>query len=481
MKKQSNPTLIVAAIPVVLLIATLITTIVLAGASAVTDYGMYALLASGIVAIVLAVGIYQVPRSQIVSGLKQSASQMLPCVPLLLLIGSVSASWMLSGVVPYLVKIGIQVLNPSMYLMLTCLSCAVVSSLIGSSWTTIATLGVAFLGIGSVFGYDPAWSAGAIISGAYFGDKVSPLSDTTVVASATTEVEILDLVKYMFITTIPAFVVSLLLFWLLGSGHDTISEANADEMLSTLDSTFNITPWVLVIPAFTVLLVILRRSTIVTLILSTVAGIVGMLYFQPHLMAELGAQGGWATMKTILSKICFENTMTTGHEAVDNLVSTGGMAGMTTTIILILCAMIFGGAMMGTGFLERLTRPMSTRLARRHSVVGATIMTGVTMNALTADQYVSIIISGNVFKPVYKNAGLPKRLLGRSIQDAVPTTSALIPWNSCGVTQSTVLGVATLAYLPFCFFNLLSPFSSLLVATITYHRRKKNSATPPAE
>ncbi len=477
MKNQSTPGIAVAAIPVVLLLAALITTIVIAGSSAVTDYGMYALLASGLVAIAIAVFIYHTPASQIKAGLRQSASQMLPCVPLLLLIGSVSASWMLSGVVPYLVEVGIKVLNPSMYLMLTCLSCAVVSSLIGSSWTTIATLGVAFLGIGSVFGYNPAWSAGAIISGAYFGDKVSPLSDTTVVASATTEVEILDLVKYMFITTIPAFVTSLLLFWLLGSGHDSISEANADEMLSTLNSTFNITPWVLVIPAFTVLLVILRRSTIVTLILSTVAGIVGMLYFQPKLMAELGAHDGWSTLKTVLSKICFENTMTTGHDAVDSLVSTGGMAGMTTTIILILCAMIFGGAMMGTGFLERLTRPMSTRLARRHSVVGATILTGVTLNALTADQYVSIIISGNVFKSVYSNAGLTKRLLGRSIQDSVPTTSALIPWSSCGVTQSTVLGVATLAYLPFCFFNILSPFSSVIIATITY-RRQKNKATP---
>ena len=472
MKNQSTPGIAVAAIPVILLLATLIATIIFAGASAVTDYGMYALLISGIVAIVIAVAVYHVPFSQIKAGLKRSASQMLPCVPLLLLIGSVAASWMLSGVVPYLVEVGIKVLNPSMYLMLTCLSCAIVSSLIGSSWTTIATLGVAFLGIGSVFGYDPAWSAGAIISGAYFGDKISPLSDTTVIASAAAEVEILDLVKHLFMTTIPAFVVALLLFWLLGSGHEAISAANADEMLSTLDSTFNMTPWVLVIPAFTVVLVLLRRSTNVTLILSTVAGIVGMIYFQPRLMAELGAHDGWTTLKTVVTKICFENTMTTGHEAVDNLVSTGGMAGMITTIILILCAMIFGGAMMGTGFLETLTRPMSTRLAKRHSVVGATILTGVTMNALTADQYVSIIISGNVFKPVYANAGLSKRLLGRSIQDAVPTTSALIPWSSCGVTQSTVLGVATLAYLPFCFFNILSPLSAVLIATITYHRHR---------
>ncbi|MDE6395662.1 MAG: hypothetical protein K2K84_00150 [Muribaculaceae bacterium] len=332
MKNQSTPGIAVAAIPVILLLATLIATIIFAGASAVTDYGMYALLVSGIVAIAIAVLVYRVPAGQIKAGLKRSASQMLPCVPLLLLIGGVAASWMMSGVVPYLVEVGIKVLNPSMYLMLTCLSCAVVSSLIGSSWTTIATLGVAFLGIGSVFGYDPAWSAGAIISGAYFGDKISPLSDTTVIASAAAEVEILDLVKHLFITTIPAFIVALMLFWLLGSGHESISEANAGEMLSILNSTFNLTPWVLVIPAFTVVLVLLRRSTNVTLILSTLAGIAGMLIFQPKLLAELGAHDGWTTFKTIVTKICFENTMTTGHEAVDNLVSTGGMAGMTTTI-----------------------------------------------------------------------------------------------------------------------------------------------------
>ncbi len=433
------------------------------------DYSMYALLGSGMVAAGMATWIYGVRRRRLMAGLMRSARQMIPCLPLLALIATVSTTWMLSGVVPFLVETGIGVLNPTFYLALTCLSCAIVSSLTGSSWTTIATVGVAFLGIGSVFGYDTAWTAGAIISGAYFGDKFSPLSDTTVIASATTGVEIFTLIRHMVVTTIPAFVVALIIFALLGIGHDGLTDGESTEMVAALGRTFNLTPWVLLIPGITFLLIVLRVPTLITLALSTVAGVVGIVVLQPGICAQLGIDGVWNGIVSVADVLFEGASPTSGYESVDALASTGGIVGMIPTMLLIMGAMVFGGAMIGSGFLERLTRSMAERLNRRHSIVGTTVATGVTLNALTADQYVSIIIGGSIFKNVYKRAGLEPRLLGRTIQDSVPVTSVLIPWNSCGVTQSAVLGVATVAYLPFCLFNILSPISSIVVATINYH------------
>lgn len=466
----------VAAIPVVALLGALIAIISFVGADAVSDYSAYILLLSASLASVLSLGVYKVRRRRFMAGMARSTRQMLPCVPLLVLIATVSTSWMLSGVVPYLVERGIALLNPTYYLAITCLACAVVSSLTGSSWTTIATVGAAFLGVGSVFGYNPAWTAGAIISGAYFGDKFSPLSDTTVIAAATTGVDIFKLIRYMVVTTIPAFAVSLAIFAWMGVGHQGVAGEESARICRAIGSTFNLTPWVMLVPATTIALIALRLSTLLTLVGSTIAGIVGMFVFQGDMLAYMGVTGFVDSAVAVGDFLINGAVSHTGLDVVDNLVTTGGITGMLSTIFLVLSAMMFGGAMMGSGFLERLTRTMASRLTRRHSVVSATVATGVTLNTLTADQYVSIIIGGNVYKNVYKRSGLSPRLLGRTIQDSVPVTSVLIPWNSCGVTQSAVLGVATIAYLPYCLFNILSPVSSVVVATVTYHIKHRRIA-----
>lgn len=457
------------------MLAALIIIVTTIGADAVSDLSMYVLLGTAAIATVLALTVCRVDGRIFLAGMRKGIRQMLPCFPLLLLIATVSTTWMLSGVVPFLVESGIALLNPATFLVVTCVCCALVSTLTGSSWTTIATVGVAFLGMGTVFGYNPAWTAGAIISGAYFGDKFSPLSDTTVIAAATAQVEIFSLIRYMLITTIPAFGITCIIFAFMGLGHTPVMADTATDIVGSLSATFNITPWVLLVPGVTAILIACRVHTLMTLVGSTLAGIAGIFIFQHGIIESLGVHNWWDSIKACGSVLLQGADINTGSEAADNLVATSGMYGMIPTVLLVASAALFGGAMMGSGFLERITRSIASKLTRRHSVVGATVATGVTMNALTADQYVSIIIGTNVYKDVYRSNGLSNRLLGRTIQDSVPVTSVLIPWNSCGVTQSAVLGVSTVLYFPFCFFNILSPLSSVAVASFSHYRERRRA------
>lgn len=474
------PPLWVASVPVVALLGALIVVIVALGPDAVSEWSIYIMAGAGLLAAAMSLIIYKVRRSSLLAGLRRSFKQMLPCYPLLLMIATVSTSWMLSGVVPYLVERGIMLLNPIFFLALACFACAVVSSLTGSSWTTIATVGVAFMGVGAAFGYSMPWTAGAIISGAYFGDKCSPLSDTTVIASTSTGVEIFTLIRYMARTTLPAFSLALIVFAVMGLGHDGTLDSESMAMVSAMGRTFNLTPWVLVVPATTVLLIALRRSTLVTLAGSAIAGFIGMFVFQPGVLQALNIDSFTTAASAVGTVFMTGVDIDTGTAALNDLVQTGGLVGIFPTVLLISAAVIFGGSMMGSGFLDRITGAMAARLSRRPAIVSSTVGTCVLLNALTADQYISIIISANVYKNVYVRSGLSMRLLGRSLQDAV-VTSVLFPWSSCGVTQTAVLGVPTLAYMPFCLFNIFSPISAYVSATITYRRQKRRLNNPQTD
>lgn len=379
---------------------------------------------------------------------------------MLIFIAMVSTTWMLSGVVPTLIDYGLQLLNPTAFLVVACSVCAVISVLTGSSWSTIATIGVAFMGIGTVMGFHPGWIAGAIISGAYFGDKVSPLSDTTVVASSACGVDLFKHIRYLTLTSLPALIVALTVFLLAGLFVDSAAESNATEIRSQLAATFNLSPWTLLIPAVTVLLIGLRVPTLLVLFCSAMLGLGGIFLFQPDLLQEIGGNsfGG------VLNFIWGETLFNTGNSTFDDLISTSGILGMLNTVALVLCAMLFGTAMIGTGMLSTLTKALTSRLNSRFAIVGSTVGSGLFLNSCTADQYLSIIIGGNMFRNAYRRFGLEPRLLSRTLEDSVSVTSVLIPWNSCGVTQSTVLGVSTLTYLPFCIFNYMSPLLTLLMA-----------------
>ena len=425
------------------------------GADAIAGYSPVVLLGSAALSVVLSFVFGALSRRGMTVGFVRSARQILPAVPMLICIAMVATTWMVSGVVPTLIVYGLEVLTPTLFLVTACVVCALISVLTGSSWSTIATIGVALMGIGQVMGFSAGWIAGAIISGAYFGDKISPLSDTTVVASSACGVDLFAHMRYLMLSSVPALLLALVVFAVKGFMSDA-ADADQGMMLDgALRTTFNITPWTLVIPAITLALIAFRVPTLLTLAASALLGFVGIFVFQPDLGHSVISAGGmlWSG-----------NAMDTGVERLDSLVSTGGISGMMSTVALVLSAMMFGAAMMGTGMLASITRSFTSRLHKRTSIVGATVGSGLFMNSTTADQYLSLIITGNMYRNVYRQFGLEPRLLSRTIEDSVSVSSVLIPWNSCGITQSTVLGVSTMVYFPYCIFNILSPCMSLLLA-----------------
>lgn len=374
---------------------------------------------------------------------------------------------MLSGVVPLLIDIGIKVLSPDYFLLIACCVCSAISVLTGSSWTTIATIGVAFMGIGTVMGYDAGWIAGAIISGAYFGDKVSPLSDTTVLASSSCGVELFAHIRYMMLTTVPSMLLALAVFTYVGLTSEHIETVPPSELSRGLSSMFNLSPWLLIVPAVTGVLIAMRLNVYLTLALSSLLGLAAMFVFQPMVVQSLA---GTATpdmldnVSVSMTVLLTDTSLTTGSDLLDALISTGGVEGMMPTVILVSCAMVFGGMMIGSGMLGSITQSMRRRIRSPRATVTATVGSGLALNSFTGDQYLSIIISANIFRPMYDSNKLEHRLLSRTVEDSVSVTSVLIPWNSCGVTQATVLGVATLTYLPYCIFNIVSPVMSLVMA-----------------
>lgn len=464
--KPDVPSLGVSLIPMIVLLVALPGIIIMRGADAVADFGPWILLLCSIISVGLAAIGGTATKRGLRLGLYRSAVQILPAVPILICIAMIATTWMVSGVVPTLICYGLQILSPRLFLMLTCMVCALISVLTGSSWTTIATIGVAFMGIGEVMGYSEPWIAGAIISGAYFGDKVSPLSDTTVVASSAAGVDLFRHIRYLMVTTVPSILIALLVYLLVGLlGNSSADAVNAGTFTEAIHGCFNVTPWVLVIPALTVLMIVMRIPTLLVLFIGAMLGAVGVFIFQPQFNKSI---------LDVATSLWSGSEFSTGITSLDNLTATGGILGMGSTIFLVLCAMIFGSAMIGTGMLNRITAAFTASLRKRTSIVGATVGSGLAMNCLTADQYLSLIITGNMYRGLYRRFGLEARLLSRTMEDSVSVTSVLIPWNSCGVTQSTVLGVSTLVYAPFCIFNVLSPLMSLIVA-YTGYRIPKNT------
>lgn len=475
------PSVVLSSVPIVFLLLAIVGVIVFYGSDMVSVVSPWVLLSAAGLAVVLGVVSGTLRLNVFRQGMWRSARQTLPAIPLLVLIATVSATWMLSGVVPVLIEYGLNVLNPTMFLFVACTVCAFISVLTGSSWTTIATIGVAFMGIGTVMGYSPGWIAGAIISGAYFGDKMSPLSDTTVIASSSGGVDLFEHIRYMFFTSGPAMLISLAVFAAAGFLTDTsMAGDSAAGILSGLERTFDLNAWVLVIPAVTAVLIVLRVPTLITLAVSSLLGLIGIFVFQPQVVEALcgDVADARAAILTAGRVLLTETSLATGDDALDSLVGTGGVTGMLPTVFLVLCAMIFGGAMIGTGMLRSISEAFTSVIRRRSSLVSTTAASGVLLNACTADQYLSIIISSNMYKPIYQKFNLEPRLLSRTVEDSTSVTSVLIPWNSCGVTQSTVLGVATLTYLPFCVFNYLSPLMSIVMGMTGWRIRTVRPAEP---
>lgn len=471
MGKNRNrlPSAWVSALPLAVLTLLLYVVIRCFGGDAINGGSQIALLSATSVCVMLSIGIYrcrwEVLEDAIIDNIRASASAII----ILLLIGAIAGTWMVSGVVPTMIYYGLKILHPSFFLVASCIICAGVSLMTGSSWTTIATIGVALMGIGQAMGFPEGWIAGAIISGAYFGDKLSLLSDTTVLASSTVGVEIFTHIRYMLYTTIPSFAIALAVFIVAGLSLDHTAGTHAELYADALGATFRITPWLLLVPVATGALIVRKLPAIVTLFSAAVFACIAMLVAQPELVARVAGVAHLDFMsgfKGVLMSCFGPTSLATGSPRLDELVATRGMAGMLNTVWLIICAMCFGGVMTGSGMLRSLTAIFLRYVRRTFSAVASTVGAGIFFNLCTADQYISIILSGRLFRDLYAERGLEPRLLSRSVEDSATVCSVLVPWNSCGMTQATVLGVSTFVYMPYCIFNIVSPFMSLLVAAV---------------
>ena len=473
--KEREMPIYLALIPLAVLIVMLAFVIKVFGSDAIAGGSQIALLVASSIAALLSITVcgckWNTLENAIVDNIRTSASAII----ILLLIGAIASTWMLSGVVPTLMYYGLQIINPRLFLAIACLICALVAVVTGSSWTTIATIGVALMGVGEAQGFSEGWVAGAIISGAYFGDKVSALSDTTVLASSTARVPLFEHIKYMFITTVPSFVIAMIVFAVVSLNHTADSANQVNELSQVLQGSFNISAWLLIVPVVTMVLIAKRLPALVTLFLSVVMACIAMVIAQPDIVNSIGGDGDFSRFRALMTICSIETSIDTGNATINELVATSGMQGMLNTIWLVLCAMCFGGVMAGSGMLAAITKLFAKFVYRTASVVASTLGMGVFANLMTADQYISIIITGETFRELYAKRGLEGRLLSRSVEDAATVTSVLIPWNSCGMTQSTVLGVATITYLPYCLFNIISPLMSLLVAIIGYKVVRKSN------
>jgi NhaC family Na+:H+ antiporter len=409
----------------------------------------------------------------------KSIGSAMPSILILFLIGSLAGTWMLSGVVPMLIFYGLKILNPVIFLFATVVICSIISLATGSSWSTIATIGIALLGIGITLGFNPGLVAGAIISGAYFGDKMSPLSDTTNLAPAMAGTDLFTHIRYMVYTTGPSITITLVIFLILGFTNNLDSNStDINIVLEAINHKFNVTPWLLLVPAFLIFIIIRKVPPLPALIAGTLAGAVFAIIFQPDVVREVAAtQGSFlkqsyiGIMKTMFGSV----SVVTENDSVNELLSTRGMAGMLNTIWLIITAMVFGGIMESAGMLLKITGTIMKVVHNTGSLVAATVSTCVFFNLTASDQYLSIVVPGRMFAKTYRDMKLKPEVLSRALEDSGTVTSVLIPWNTCGATQSSILGVATLSYLPYAFFNLISPFMSVFMAGFNINIRKIES------
>jgi NhaC family Na+:H+ antiporter len=471
LKKQIE--LLIACVPLVILVALISIVVSVFGDETLSGASQISLIVATAVCVSIGLLKKDITWNDFEKALSDKIGSISGAIIILLLIGALGGSWMVGGIVPTLIYYGMEIMSPQWFLVSACVISALVSVITGSSWTTIATIGIALMGIGQAIGYNEAWVAGAIISGAYFGDKISPLSDTTVLASSTVGTPLFTHIRYMLYTTVPTFLITLTIFAIKGLGYAPAQTEHMQMVANALQGTFYISPWLLVVPILTGVLIAMRMPSMVVLFLATLMGALTAAFTQGALLDEIAGtdlEGFSQRLRGALIVVYGKTNLDTGVPELNDLVATRGMAGMLDTIWLIICAMLFGAAMTATGMLDTIMKALIRLVRGVVSLVATTAFTGVFLNIVSADQYLSIILSATMYGPTYKRYGLEPRLLSRTCEDSATVTSVLIPWNTCGMTQSHVLGVSTLAYAPFCFFCYLSPIMTILASTFLKKR-----------
>lgn len=477
-----HPHPLISLLPLAVLIALIALVLRIFPDDALSGASQVALMVASSVCVALSMLVYKTKWTVFEEMIKKTVGDAGVSILILLLIGMMSATWMVSGVVPTMIYYGVQLMSPWLFLPCACIISSFISVITGTSWTTIATIGIALMGIGDALGIPQPYTAGAIISGAYFGDKMSPMSDTTVLASSMAGADLFSHIRYMLYTTVPSIVISLVLYLVIGLFYNG-QKVEVNQYLTGLNNGFNISLWTMVVPLFTALLIYKKMPSLITLLLSSLAACLCAIVLQPEALMHIAGEKQVNALSLFegLMLTCYTKTnIDTGFEAINSLVATRGMVGMLSTVWLILCAMCFGSCMVASGMLRSITHIILKGIKGTASLVCSTVASGVLLNLVMGDQFLSIIMNVSIYHDEYAERGYRPELLSRSTEDSATVTSVLVPWTACGMTQSTVLGIPTLVYLPFCFFNIISPIMSCLVAILGFVPKPQPKKTAEA-
>ena len=471
-----------ALIPVIVLVGMLAYNVYVFGDDALSGSNQFILLLGGAVAAIVGIR-NKVPYKRMLAEVAENVKSTTGALLILLMVGALAGTWLISGIIPAMIYYGLQVLNPTIFLGACVFICAIISVATGSSWTTSATVGIALVGIGNALGISPGMTAGAVLSGAYFGDKLSPLSDTTNLAPAMAGGELFDHIQYMLYTTVPTITVTLIAFIIIGLNLDTSGTADIDSLLTSIEASFTINGWLFLIPVVVVILIVKKTPPLAALLIGTLLGGIFALVFQPDVVAgitgaeTLSFESGY---KGVLKAITVETSVPTDNPVLSDLFSAKGMAGMLGTIWLIVCAMVFGGIMDGIGALARITKALLAMAKTTFGLFASTVGSCLALNITASDQYLAIVVPGKMFSKAYEDRGLAPENLSRTLEDSGTVTSVLIPWNTCGAYHSGVLGVPTTDYALFAIFNWLSPITTLIFAAFHIKIKQLASTTSKA-
>jgi NhaC family Na+:H+ antiporter len=465
-----------ALLPVIVLVGLLAYNVFIFKDDALSGSNQFILLIGGAVAAI--VGFrnkvsYETMLSEVGNNFKSTAGAIL----ILLMVGALAGSWLISGIIPSMVYYGLQILHPSFFLPSCVIICAIISIATGSSWTTSATVGIALIGIGKAMGIPLGMTAGAVISGAYFGDKMSPLSDTTNLAAAMAGSKLFSHIQYMTLTTVPSIVITLVVFLFMGFTLDVSKAADSSAIMSVIDNSFNISLALFIVPAVVIFLIVRKTKPLVALLAGALLGAIFAIIFQPDIVAKVAGASALdfnSAYKGVIKAMTEGASIETSNADINDLFSSGGMAGMLGTIWLIMCAMVFGGVMDAIGALARISQALLSLANSVFGLFASTVASCLALNVTASDQYLAIVVPGKMFAQAYEDKGLAPENLSRTLEDSGTVTSVLVPWNTCGAYQSGVLGVSVVDYFVYAIFNYLSPFMTLLFAA--FHIKIKQLA-----
>ncbi|MDA9768670.1 Na+/H+ antiporter NhaC [Flavobacteriaceae bacterium] len=464
--KKKELSLGIALLPIVILVLLLSYNVLVYGDDALGGSNQFILLLGAAVAGIVGF-YYKIGYQKMIDKVAENLQSVTGALLILLFVGALAGTWLISGIIPAMIYYGLQILHPSIFLPACIIICAIISLATGSSWTTSATVGIALIGIGKVLGIPVGMVAGAVISGAYFGDKLSPLSDTTNLAPAMARGELFSHIKYMTLTTIPSIIITLVVFFILSLTQSTSGAADTETLMLAIEEKFTITPWLFIVPGTVILLIIKKSPPLIALLIGTLLGGLFAVVFQSKILLEINESSILSfevAYRAIMNSITISTEINTSNTLLNDLFTSGGMEGMLGTIWLIICAMVFGGIMDAIGALERVSNALLNWAQTTFQLFASTVASCLAINLTASDQYLAIVIPGKMFAKAYKDRKLAPENLSRTLEDSGTVTSVLIPWNTCGAYQSGVLGVDVGDYFVYAIFNWLSPFMTLLFA-----------------